>query len=153
MSLLLVQSCSNSKNRVADSVPALDLYAGYFYKIIKKATRNGAIRSDLDLRILSAKHGLLHPETKIGYYDRRMDTKRGDELRDDVIADLRSLIQNEGYNRVVINMGREYRAAIHGFDEGLDVSVDVIEGAGIGHKGHVLKRVIRGDDSALEVPN
>lgn len=153
MSLLLLQSCSSSKEQVEGSLPALELYSGYFYKIIKKAMRHGEQRSGMDLRILSAEHGLLHPEEEVEYYDRRMNTERAEELRDGVVSSLRDLILQEQYSRVIVNMGEDYRHAIQGFDQDLDVVVNVIEGDGIGYKGHVLKRVIRGDDSALEVAN
>ncbi|WP_436926034.1 DUF6884 domain-containing protein [Halosimplex amylolyticum] len=153
MSLLLLQSCSSSKEQVEGTLPALELYTGYFYKIIKKAMRHDERRSGLDLRILSAEHGLLHPEEEVEYYDRRMDRERAEKLRDEVVSDLRELIRKEQYSRVIINMGEEYKNAIQSFDRDLDVVVTVIEGDGIGYKGHILKRVIRGDDSALEVAN
>ncbi len=35
MSSLLVQGCSKSKNTPEEAVPALELYSGYFFKIIK----------------------------------------------------------------------------------------------------------------------
>ena len=107
----------------------------------------------MDIRILSAEHGLLHPETEIEYYDRRMNPDRAKELHPELVTELRNLITEEEYERVIINMGREYQRAIYGFDEGLNVVVDIIDGNGIGHKGHVLKRVVRGDDSALGVAN
>lgn len=82
-----------------------------------------------------------------------MNTERAEEIRDEVMSSLRDLILQEQYSRVIVNMGEDYRHAIQGFDQDLDVVVNVIEGDGIGYKGHVLKRVIRGDDSALEVAN
>ncbi|WP_162265516.1 peroxide stress protein YaaA [Haloprofundus marisrubri] len=151
MSILLLQSCSDSKQEVAKRLPALNLYSGYFYKIIKKAIRENDLRADMDLRILSAEHGLLHPDTEILHYDRKMDTERAKQLQDDVVSELRELINEEGYNRVIVNMAKEYRTAIQGFDDELDVKVDYVCGDGIGYKGHVLKRVVRGDDSAFTV--
>lgn len=151
MSLLLLQSCSNSKVEGQQRRPALDLYSGYFYKIIKKARRDGEWRPELDLRILSAEHGILHPNEQISYYDRRMNAERAQELRPETVEELRRLINEKGYERVIVNMGQEYRAAIQNFDQGLDVKIEFIRGDGIGYKGHVLKRVVRGDDTALEI--
>jgi hypothetical protein len=48
-------------------------------------------------------------------------------------------------------MEKTYRKAVDGFDEGLDVEVVEVSGGGIGEKGHVLKRILGGDDSVLEV--
>jgi cytoplasmic iron level regulating protein YaaA (DUF328/UPF0246 family) len=151
MSLLLLQSCSNSKIETPERRPALELYSGYFYKIIKKAIREGECRSDLDIRILSAEHGLLRPDEKIHHYDRRMDSARAEQLHPVVVEELRELLTNNEYDRVIVNMGKEYREAIRGFNDGLDVTTDFVEGDGIGYKGHILKRVVRGDDSAIEV--
>lgn len=153
MSSLLLQSCSNTKQETDTALPALDLYSGYFYKIIKKSKREGEIRPDLDICILSAKHGLLQPDELIERYDRRMDAARARELKDSVQAELRELIQQNGYDQVIINMGKTYRKAINGFDENLDITTTVVTGDGIGEKGHVLKRVLRGEDSLLEVAN
>ncbi|WP_081909276.1 peroxide stress protein YaaA [Haloferax prahovense] len=151
MSLLLLQSCSNSKREASESRPALELYSGYFYKIIKKAIRDGECRPDMDLKILSAKYGLLEPDEQIEYYDYRMDKQRAEELRPIVVDELQQLILEREYERVVVNMGKEYRMAIRGFDDGLDIIPEYIGGEGIGYKGHVLKRFVRGDDTVLEV--
>lgn len=151
MSTLLVQSCSQTKRDVDRQVPALDLYTGYFFKIIKKAIREGEIRDDLDICILSAKHGLLSTQERIGNYERRMDAAQAAELNAQVVSDLRERIRAAGYERVVVNMGAVYREAIEGFAGPLNVEVQHIEGTGIGHKGRTLKRVVRGDDAPLEV--
>lgn len=151
MSTLLVQSCSGTKRDTDGEVPALDLYTGYFFKIIKKSIHDGALRDDLDICILSAEHGVVGPDEPIDHYDRRMDSVRAAALNEEVVTDLRARVRDGGYDRVVVNMGSVYRDAIEGFDDPLSVEVQYIEGAGIGHKGHALKRVVRGDDAPLEV--
>ncbi len=105
----------------------------------------------MDLKILSAKYGLLEPDEQIEYYDYRMDKQRAEELRPIVVDELQQLILEREYERVVVNMGKEYRMAIRGFDDGLDIIPEYIGGEGIGYKGHVLKRFVRGDDTVLEV--
>lgn len=144
MSTLLVQSCSASKNRMKEPTPAMDVYSGYFFKIIKKAAREQAMRDDLDIRILSAKYGLLDPEDCIEYYDQKMDRSRAAELRDSVITDIETQIDKYGYSRIVVNLGEPYKKAIEGLDQRVDPEVLFIEGDGIGNKGHELKRFIRG---------
>jgi len=52
MPTLLVQSCSATKNHVTEPTRAIEVYDGYFFRIIKKAMREGAFRSDIELRIL-----------------------------------------------------------------------------------------------------
>ena len=145
---LLVQSCSATKSDAENPVPALDRYEGYFYKIIKKAKREGELDPGIDICILSAEHGLLEPDDMITAYDRRMDTDRASELCAEVVSALRKKVRRGGYDQVVVNMGRAYRQAIDGFEHGLDIEVRYIEAGGIGKKGHELKQLLRTSEPA-----
>lgn len=149
MSSLLVQGCSKSKNEPGNAVPALDLYSGFFFKIIKKAKREGEFDENIDLCILSAEHGLISPSEKITWYDRRMDTGRAAELAPDVTADIATRV-NGTYDKVIVNVGGPYNRALKDIESVLDIPVHFIEGEGIGYKGSVLKKVIRGNFDALE---
>jgi cytoplasmic iron level regulating protein YaaA (DUF328/UPF0246 family) len=140
--MLLVQSCSKSKNKAVEPVPALELYSGYFYKIIKKARRENDLRSDFDLCILSAEHGLIEPTTEITTYDRRMDAQRAGELAEQVTSELVSVIAESDHEEVVVNMGEEYRAAIDGVASRVDADIYYISGK-LGERGNELKRIIR----------
>ncbi|XGI83053.1 DUF6884 domain-containing protein [Halorutilales archaeon Cl-col2-1] len=142
MSTLLVQSCSSSKKSVSEPVPAFDLYSGYYYKIIKKARREGEYDDDIDICILSAEYGLLDPEEKIVTYDKKMTASRADELNTDVVHELSRTIEKNDYSKVVINMGELYRRAIDGIESKTDAEVIMLEG-GLGERGHVLKKFVR----------
>jgi hypothetical protein len=144
---LLVQSCSKSKNRPNGAVDALDLYSGFFFRILKKARREGAFDPAIDLCILSAKHGLLDPESSIERYDREMDQTRAVELAPRVTEALAA--RAGSYDRVVVNAGRVYRAALHGLTDSVTTPVYYIDGGGIGEKGHILKRLVRTDAPAV----
>lgn len=152
MTMLLVQSCSKSKNTPDSAVPALELYSGYFFKIIKKAIREGEFRSDLDLCILSAKYGLIDATTEIEWYNQRMDAQRAEELQSEIAAALQNRVTEE-YERVLVNVGQLYKRAIEDELSALDVDVQYIEGDGIGMKGSCLKRIIREDmgSKSLEI--
>jgi len=150
MSTLLVQSCSASKNRVEEPTPAIDVYSGYFFRIIKKATREGELRDDLDICILSAEHGVLDTDEDIEYYDREMDESRALELRESVLRDIRGKVNKNCYSRIVVNMGKPYQEALEGIDQQIDAEVHSIEGDGIGDKGQKLKRFIRGSRMLAE---
>ena len=142
MASLLIQSCSATKQNVETAVPALDLYDGYFFRIINKALRAGQFRPGLDIIIISAKHGVIEPDEEIGYYDQRMDTERAEELNDEVINTIASHVTREGYEKVWINLGKDYLPAVDGLEDALDVPVDYIEGCGIGMKGKQLKHLV-----------
>lgn len=145
--MLLVQSCSKSKIQAEEPVPALELYSGYYYKIIKKAIREGDIRDDLSISILSAKYGLLDTDTLVDTYDKRMDDERAAELREEVTKQLTSKINNEGHDFVVINMGQEYQEVIQGFSSNVDAEVTYLSGR-LGERGRSLKNLIRNSDDA-----
>lgn len=130
-------------------MPAIELYDGYFYKIINKSRREGAFRDELHLRILSAEHGVLAPAEEISTYDRRMTADRAAELRESVLASLVQTVEELGVNHVVINAGAEYRAAVEGIETRLEgVAVSYITGQGNGEMGSKLKSFIRADEQS-----
>lgn len=126
-----------------EPVPAFERYDGYFYRIIKNSLHGTLAEAPFDLCILSAEHGLLNPSTAIEYYNREMDEERADELKARVVPDLKARIESAGYDRVVVNVGQAYWNAIEGFDDELDVQLTVIEGNGLGEKGHGLKEFLQ----------
>ena len=153
MSTLLVQSCSKTKIEADSPVSALDLYSGYFFKIIKKSTRERGEKLELDLCILSAEHGIIDPDEPISPYDRQMDQIRAEELSSEVKKDLKRRIADKRYDRIVINAGKEYRRAIDGFDDDINVETYFIRGEGIGEKGQALKQFLQGEDSVIVEEN
>ncbi|MFD1646888.1 DUF6884 domain-containing protein [Haloarchaeobius litoreus] len=143
MPSLLVQSCSKSKQQPGESVPALELYSGFFFKIIKKAKREGAFNDGIDLCILSAEHGLIDSDADIDWYDRRMDADRARYLAPSVKSDLRERAAN-GYDDVIVNAGKDYHQTIDDISPDFPTTVYTIDGTGIGDKGNTLKRLVRG---------
>jgi len=145
MPTLLVQSCSATKNHVTEPTRAIKVYDGYFFRIIKKAMREGAFRSDIELRILSAEHGILCADDEITNYDRRMTPSRASELREYVTEDLRHCISNGDYETAIMNMGSVYTQAFGDISNQNNVDITYIKGDGIGTKGRQLKRMVRND--------
>lgn len=142
MTSLLIQSCSATKESVDTPVPALDLYDGYFFRIIKKAVRANRFQPGLDIIIISAKHGVVEPDDHIGYYDQEMDTERANELNDEIIDAIASKVVEHEYEKVWVNLGKDYMPAVDGIDEAVDAPVLHIEGSGIGMKGKQLKHLV-----------
>lgn len=140
--MLLVQSCSKSKIQAEEPVPALKLYSGYFYKIIKKARREGDLRPDFNMCIVSAKHGVIDPTTEITTYNQRMDSERANELAEEITADLTSVIRERNHNKILINMGKEYKQALAGFENHVDAEVHYLSGQ-LGERGKQLKAILR----------
>lgn len=142
MTTLLVQSCSATKEPVDTPVPALDLYDGYFFRIIKKALRTNQFQPGLDIIIISAEHGVVESDDEIGYYDRRMETERAGELNDDVVTAIAQKVDENKYDNVWINLGKDYLPAIDGIEDAVDIPIRYIEGGGIGMKGKRLKHLV-----------
>ena len=142
MTPLLIQSCSATKESVDTPVPALDLYDGYFFRIIKKALRADQFQTGLDIIIISAEHGIVETNDKIGYYDRRMDTDRANELNDEVVSAIAKRVTDNEYDKVWVNLGKDYLPAVDGIEAAVDVPIRYIEGSGIGMKGKRLKHLV-----------
>ncbi|WP_132056682.1 DUF6884 domain-containing protein [Halorussus amylolyticus] len=148
MPTLLVQGCSKSKKPTSEPVEAFELYSGYYYKIIKKAIRQGEFDEDIDICILSAEYGLLDTNDKVLSYDRKMSRERADELQSDVVPELETRVQNGGYETVILNLGKTYRRAVAGIDSRVDATVKTLGGS-LGERGHELKNIIRGNTDRL----
>lgn len=142
MKPLLIQSCSATKESVERPIPALDLYDGYFFRIIKKAIRENRLRSEIDIIIMSAEHGIVEPDDEIEYYDRRMDTERANNLNDVVLSAIVDKVGMNEYDKIWVNLGRDYLPAIDGLETAIDVPVKYIGGSGIGAKGKRLKQLV-----------
>lgn len=151
MPSLLVQSCSATKKQVTEPTRALDVYDGYFFRIIKKAIREEAFRSDVDICILSAKYGLIDAEDTIITYDQRMTPSRAEELRESVTGDIRKRIEEGEYDEIVLNLGKEYLRAVDNLSGWNGIDISTIDGRGIGSKGRELKRFVRSDTVAAVI--
>ncbi|AGN01168.1 hypothetical protein L593_06095 [Salinarchaeum sp. Harcht-Bsk1] len=123
-------------------MPALDLYDGYFFRIIKKALRADQFQPGLDMIIISAEHGVVETDDKIGYYDRQMDTDRANELNDEVVGEIAEKVAGNEYDKVWVNLGADYLPAVDGIEAAVDIPVHYIEGCGIGMKGKRLKHLV-----------
>ena len=103
---LLIINCSQRKKRVIEA-PAIDVYDGPSYRILRKHTK-----SDMDILILSAKYGLITHDERISNYDQRMTKQRALDLRDETTTKLVSVIKTHDYHEVYVDLGAAYRYAI-----------------------------------------
>jgi len=103
---LLILPCSKRKKPVSKA-PALELYDGPFYRMVRK---NGP--ENLDILILSAKYGLIRYNEKISYYDQIMTVKRAEELGNGAYIKLKGIFKTNHYDEVFINLGKTYVLAL-----------------------------------------
>lgn len=148
MSDLLLQGCSKRKHDIAGTCPAIDLYDGYFFRILGKAATENALRDDIDVRILSAKHGLISPSKQIAPYDQQMTLERAAELREDVLQAIAAEVSEGCYERVWVNVGEAYQHAIEGLDSEINADVQQLSGR-LGVRGSRLKSIVRSDQPTI----
>jgi hypothetical protein len=109
---LLVVSCSSRKHRVTNPSKAWDLYDGVAYRLMKKAQREGQFARDIDILILSAKHGLISPSRCIRWYDQQMDSARSSELVRQVTSRLKKALSATQYSEVLLWVGKDYLTSL-----------------------------------------
>jgi len=98
---MVIAGCSRRKLQTAVPVPALDLYQGGCIPALRvRAQEIGWLRSRT--WILSAEHGLLHADTRLLTYDRRMDSQRAAWLRPAACRRLREEFRQRGFPREVL---------------------------------------------------
>ena len=106
---LLIVSCSNNKCPDVGNMKALDRYTGQLFTKMKAE----GIPPNVDIAILSAKHGLIRSDTQIEKYDQLMTP----EIRDKFISDpeqmkkIRDTIDGD-YDKVFVTGGKNYRDVI-----------------------------------------
>lgn len=106
-SRLLVISCSKRKRKGHETAPAIEVYDGPAYKILRKFNT-----PDLDVLIVSAKYGMIHSNYPIKYYDQRMTRAKADKMRSTNKRVLEKMIRENSYNEIYINLGKDYLPAI-----------------------------------------
>jgi len=105
--ILVITSCSAKKRSGSEPIKAIKLYNGGFFNQVKKFVKV----HKFDLKIISAKYGLLSTEEIITEYNIRI--KNNDDilkLQEKVIPKLKEIISN--YDKILIFMGENYRKVI-----------------------------------------
>jgi hypothetical protein len=112
MPRLLVLACSARKHRTPHPVPAWYRYDGILFRLCKRLQAERRFPPDVRIRIVSAEHAVLTPETPIAWYDRRLDHARAAELRERVTRALCLAVEEEQAGEVYLALGRTYRKAV-----------------------------------------
>lgn len=114
---LLILACSERKAHGVVPLPAWHVYHGNLFRVCKALLARGAWPTDIGVRILSAEHGLIRPDTPILPYDRRMTPDRARQLRG-WASNLSLAVFEEQAGEVYLAMGATYRIAVHGLFPG-----------------------------------
>src|ERR1700752_2262721 len=108
MKSLLLMACSRRKLRAKNPLPALERYDGVSYRVIRKAQREGAMRRNLDIKIISAKFGLIDASCPVPYYEQRITKKRATELQSEVCYALDQTLRQNDYEEIYVDVGIDY---------------------------------------------
>lgn len=102
---MLILSCSNKKRE--GLYKAIELYDGPAYRIIRNYLK---YQNNIDIKILSAKYGLIDPDLVIPTYNQKMTKEKVLEYVEkykDMIKDL-----ERKYDDIFVYGGRYYRMVI-----------------------------------------
>lgn len=111
---MLISSCSRRKTATSRPVPALELYQGWCIPALRARTaRQPELRAST--WIISAEYGLIHADTPLLPYDRRMTLARAQALRPHVDQTLAETFGADGLPpAIVVIAGSAYQAALAG---------------------------------------
>jgi hypothetical protein len=130
---LLIVSCSQRKNDSCGLMPAINRYDGPYYQSLRKLMVSSKMPRNLDIKIISAKYGLLNANDNIENYDLRMTADIARALHPQIIRGLKCVIDSKPYSEVYVNLGKDYLPAIDGFEKIIDRPI-VFATGGIGVK-------------------
>jgi Family of unknown function (DUF6884) len=134
---LLILGCSDRKRAVKGKLPALDLYDGVNFRVLRTFLHERGWPAGLCIKILSAKYGLIDATDLIETYDLRLDETVAREKNRQI---LKTLARFGKPASVFVNLGKDYLPAIEGI-EGLFQKDRIVHAEnGIGIKMAQMKR-------------
>ncbi|MFW6118918.1 MAG: tRNA-guanine transglycosylase DpdA [Planctomycetota bacterium] len=133
---LLIVACSKTKKEKRVPAPALILYDGVNFRVLRKFLREQGWPAGLDIRVLSAEYGLIEATKLIEPYDQRMTADAARGMRANVLD---QLSQRREPGSVFINLGKDYRPAVKGIEDVFRGSEVGYAPGPIGMKMHAMK--------------
>jgi hypothetical protein len=136
---LLIISCSARKKKLQHVAPAVEVYDGPFFRVLRKMKANKKCPL-FHIRIISAKYGLITPNTPIGYYDQRITKKNPPEWSKMVLNSLKLLIRKNNYSEIFVCVGKDYLSAMGEIEKYVPLGCKLTYAQGkIGQKLRVMK--------------
>lgn len=134
---LLLLGCSGRKRLIKGKIPALELYDGVNFRVLRNFLNRHGWPPGLCIKILSAKYGLIDATGLIEYYDQRLDEVTARKANAEV---LKSLARSGKPASVFVNLGKDYLPAIEGIERLFEKKRIVQAEGGIGLKMAQMKR-------------
>ena len=133
---LLILGCADRKRDSDDLLPALDLYDGPAYRVVRKFLRDYQWPEDVSIAVLSAEYGLFGVLRGIHHYDRRMDSTTARAKAAECSEILGKWATS--HRSVHLSLGKDYMPAVRPGLESLSITKEVFPG-GIGQKLKQIK--------------
>lgn len=107
---LLIISCSERKKQNKQLLPAIELYDGPAYRVLRK--RLNDTHSQPTIWVLSAKHGLIWADSHIYGYDEQLNKERIQVIRTDVESFIKQFAPLGKFKGIFIWAGKQYLDAL-----------------------------------------
>jgi hypothetical protein len=115
---LLILSCSQRKRPDLILLPALERYDGPMFRVLRRFLRIWPSKgSHPEVYILSAQFGLISAHQLIPSYDCRMTPQQASAFQPQVLNQLRYILRNKQYKELFISVGKDYAAALSGYEQ------------------------------------
>jgi hypothetical protein len=137
---LLILGCSDRKTALKGKLPALELYDGVNFRVLRAFLNQHGWPAGLTIKILSAKYGLIDATTLIETYDQRLDKRTAFEMNRKTLNELRRFGKASS---VLVNLGQDYLPTIAGVDRLFHGKIAYAKGA-IGLKMKRMKKWLLG---------
>ena len=133
---LLILGCSNKKIESSGQIPALEVYDGPNYRVLRKFLRENGWPPGLMIKIISAKYEIIDATKLIEPYDERLDKETAQKMRPKV----RQILKEVGLPiSVFINLGKDYLPAISCITTLFGSDKIIYAEGGIGRKQQAMK--------------
>ena len=134
---LLILGCSDKKNDNFSQSPALEVYDGPNYRVLRKFLTENGWPPGLLIKIISAKYGIVDATTLIEPYDKHLDKETAKKIRPKVMQELEKVGLPTS---VFINLGKDYLPAISCITTLFGSEKIIYAEGGIGKKQQAMKK-------------
>ena len=121
--------------------PALHLYDGVNYRVLRKILLERGWPPGLQIKILSAKYGLIDATTIIETYEKRLDKTTAVKINQQIVKHLKKL---PAPATVFVNLGKDYLPALNGLENVFPNSRIIFAPGPIGMKMKSMKHWLEG---------
>jgi hypothetical protein len=134
---LLIVSCSETKCPDDKNMKAIDRYLGPVFQTLKAQ----GVPENVDVAIMSAKHGLIRANTPLKNYNEKMTKAKAQSFKND--PDQLNRIRNTmmGYDKVIVQGGEDYKDVLRTAAGDLKIN-EIPGGRGIGDQREFVMNAI-----------